>query len=185
MPRPFLNSIFLKRVQISFSKPVVGIPKQLLNSTKPLERLSIFSPPKPRIPHPLGSPNSLTLATISILEGSFTTFLERSNKPPSCNSILSDWQLGLWEPKERRRPRKTRKIHTWSQAISSSLIWSFYQGCKEVWFPMLVLSHFICKTHSWGKNCHYHRLCGWHNPNWRSWERIRQTQEFSYPWVQN
>ena len=44
---------------------------------------------------------------------------------------------------------KLKKIPIWSQEISLSLVWLFYQCCKEVLLlPMSIWPHSVCKTHS-------------------------------------
>ena len=81
---------------------------------------------------------------------------------------------------------KLKKIPIWSQEISLSLVWLFYQCCKEVLLlPMSIWPHSVCKTHSQVKNCYYHHLCEWHNLDRRSWGRNRQIQDFSCLWVRN
>ena len=99
--------------------------------------------------------------------------------------VYMEIPLGLETETNINKFYKLKKNHLWYQAISSSLVWSFYQAHKRFRYSWCRSNHPICKTHTWGKNYHYHHLYRWHNPDQRPWARNRQTQEFSWPWFWN
>ena len=90
-PCPLLASIFFIKEIISFSKPITGILKKLLNLVSLSKRLfkGSTSPTKELLDITLEKSHYTKLATMSLTKGPSLRFYGNSNREPSFDNILS------------------------------------------------------------------------------------------------